>query len=342
MAGDQDATARVRVPAEQAAGLAARILAAAGLAPATAREVAEHLADANLCGVDSHGLVRVMQYVRQLEGGYMRAGATPVLEDAGRGARQVDGRGGIGIPAMRLAVDAACADAEAAGIAQVAVRHVGHTGRLGAHAERAAERGRLVILLGGGNRHNWRQVAPYGGRKGMLPTNPYCIGFPGGDRGPVVIDFATSAIAGGWIYAARSAGTQLPEGAVIDPEGRPTRDPEDYFRGGAIRPAGGAKGYALGLMAELICEAMLGPVERELHWLAIAIDPGRWREPLALQAAAEEILAELRACPPAEGFERVEIPGERERARRAAAAGTLALPERTWAELRDLGARMGV
>ena len=73
----------------------------------------------------------------------------------------------------------------------------------------------------------------------MLPTNPWCAGIPGGDRGPMVLDFATSKIAGGWIYAVRSAGALLPEGCVIDAEGNPTREPEDYFNGGAILPAGG-------------------------------------------------------------------------------------------------------
>ena len=92
----------------------------------------------------------------------------------------------------------------------------------------------------------------------MLPTNPWCIGIPGGGRGPVILDFATSKIAGGWIYAAQSAGALLPEGCVIDAEGNPTRDPEEYFNGGAILPAGGHKGYALALVAELIGEGHVG------------------------------------------------------------------------------------
>jgi LDH2 family malate/lactate/ureidoglycolate dehydrogenase len=220
------------------------------------------------------------------------------------------------------------------------VRDVGHTGRLGAYAEAAAEAGCLAIVIGGGG--TWDQVAPYGGRKAILPTNPYCLGIPGGARGPVVLDFATSQIAGGWIYAARSAGALLPAGAVIDSEGRPTRDPEDYFNGGAILPMGGAKGYALAVMAEMICAAMLGPVETECNWLTVALDTRRYRGAAEMQAAAEEILAELRDCPPAPGFERVEIPGERERERKAAAERSVHLPERTWDRIVALAKQRGV
>jgi LDH2 family malate/lactate/ureidoglycolate dehydrogenase len=170
----------------------------------------------------------------------------------------------------------------------------------------------------------------------MLPTNPWCAGIPGGARGPVVMDFATAKIAGGWIYAAQSAGALLPEGCVIDSEGNPTRDPEDYFSGGAILPAGAQKGYALALIAELIGEAMLGPSTTECHWLLITLDASGFREPSAMQSAAETLLDELRQCPPAPGFDCVEIPGERERDYRARANGIISIPEETWQQILSL------
>ena len=157
----------------------------------------------------------------------------------------------------------------------------------------------------------------------MLSTNPWCIGIPGGNLGPVVMDFSTGKIAGGWIYAAQSAGALLPEGCVVDRDGKPTRDPNDYFNGGAILPMGEHKGFALSLVAELIAEAMLGPSSPECNWFLITVDTRRFRQPAALKAAAEEVLADLRNCPPAPGFERVEIPGERERLQRSKSKGTL-------------------
>ncbi len=325
---------RIIVPAEIAAAKVVAILRKANCSAATAAAVAEHLVDASLCGVESHGVMRVLQYAQQYRDGYMAASAEPVVRKLPAGPVEVDGGGGIGIPAMALAVERAAADAISSGMAAVAVRNVGHTGRLGAFAEAGAALGHLVIIIGGGGRQNWRQVAPYGGRKAVLPTNPYCLAIPGGLRGPVVVDFATSMIAGGWVYAARSAGARLPDGALIDRFGRPSNDPEDYFRGGAILPKGGPMGYGLALMAELICEAMLGPVTTEVNWLVMAIDTTRHRAPETMRKVAEEILAELRACPPAEGFAAVEVPGERERARREAGLRTgLAIPARTWEEI---------
>ncbi len=325
---------RLLVSAEVAAAKIAVILRKAGCSAETADTVAAHLVDASLCGVESHGVMRVLHYAQQYREGYMRAAAAPSVRTLDRGPVEVDGGGGIGIPAMRLAVERACADAKGTGIAAVSVRNVGHTGRLGAYAEAGAQTGHLVIIIGGGGRQNWRQVAPYGGRRAVLPTNPYCLAIPGGERGPVVVDFATSMIAGGWLYAARSAGARLPAGALIDPEGRPSTDPEDYFRGGAILPKGGPMGYGLALMAELICEAMLGPVTTEVNWLILALDTTRHRAPGRMREVAEEILAELRTCPPAEGFGAVEVPGERERAlREAGRIGGISIPARTWEEI---------
>ena len=327
---------RVTVDATEAISLITAIFRKIGCSGLAARQVAEHLADTSLCGMESHGLMRTLQYAEQFQSGYMDPSAVPQIVQSDTGAHQVDGGGGIGIPAMYLAFEQGIELAKDTGISALGIRNVGHTGRHGAFADEAAEKGYLTICVGGGNRQNWPQVAPYGGAKGMLPTNPWCIGIPGGKRGPVVLDFATSKIAGGWIYAARSAGALLPEGSIIDRHGNPTRDPEDYFDGGAILPAGGHKGYALALVAELIGEAMLGPSTTECNWLLITLDTTRFRQSGPLQSAAEEVLSELRECPPAPGFDRVEIPGEREREHRIRSNGKIAVPEQTWLDITAL------
>ena len=253
--------------------------------------------------------MRVLQYVKQFQSGYMRIdGSAKIIEHDT--FTEIDGGGGIGIPTMLKAVEHSASMVSEKGIYALPIRNVGHTGRLGAFTELAAEAGCLMIVVGGGGRQKWRQVAPYGGRKAVLPTNPWSIAIPGGDRGPVVLDFATAMIAGGWLYAAQSADALLPSGSIIDAQGKPSRNPEDYFNGGAILPKGGPMGYGLAVMAEMIGEAMLGPVAVEANTLMITMDTHRYREPHIFQAAAEEILADLRASPAMEKNAVVEIPGK--------------------------------
>ncbi len=329
---------RVEVAAHEATGIVVDIFTRLGCPHDISQAITDHLIDANLCGMESHGVMRVMQYAERMRDGTMRIDVRPEVRKTETGVTVVDGHMGNGIPAMSLAYETAIALTAENGLSAISVLNTGHTGRHGAFADDAAAKGFLTISTGGGNHRVHGMVAPHGGTKGMLPTNPWCIGIPGGDRGPVVMDFATGKIAGGWIYAARSAGAKLPEGCVIDRNGNPTREPEDYFNGGAILPMGGHKGFALSLMAELIGEAMLGPSSPECNWFVLAIDTRKFRQPDALQAAAEEVLADLRNCPPAPGFDRVEIPGEREREQRRRSNGIIAVPEETWSQVMALSA----
>jgi LDH2 family malate/lactate/ureidoglycolate dehydrogenase len=198
-------------------------------------------------------------------------------------------------------------------------------------------------MFGGGSRKDWRQVAPYGGARAVLPTNPYAFAIPAGERGPVVVDFATGMAAGGKIYAAKMAGRPLAEGLCIDADGKPTTNPDDYFNGGAILSMAGPKGYGMALVAELLGEAILGQAMDGMNWICIAIDLTRFRAPMAYRRAAEECLAELRGCPPAPGFDRVEVPGEREAALRLERLTTgIPIPPATLASLRALGVQLGV
>jgi LDH2 family malate/lactate/ureidoglycolate dehydrogenase len=336
-------TERVAVTPSTARLLIEGIMAAKGCPADIASDVATHLIESDMSGVESHGTWRVLQYAQYYDSGYMVADARAHLEQNSRGAWLVDGQSGIGIPAMTLAMEDVVRRACDTGLAVVALQHVGHTGRLGSYAEYAASKGCLAITIGGGGRKNWRLVAPYGGRTALMSTNPYCIGIPGGKRGPVVVDFATSAAAAGWVYGARIAGATLPDGILIDRDGRPSNDPEAYFDGGAILTAGGAKGYALSVAAEMIAEALLGPATTECNWLTLALDCSMYQEPSRLQDIAEEILEELRACPPAPGFQRVEVPGEREADARARNFDRpIFLPSATWREIENVASKLGV
>lgn len=332
-----------RFTSEALFSFAGAVMQAAGCTAATAEEIAAHLLEAERRGIASHGILRLSQYVEHVAEGRVNPAGEARLGTAEGGAAMVDGGNGFGIGPLRLATDTAAKMASETGMGCVGTANVGHTGSIGLIAERGAQAGCLTLILGGGSRVEWRQVAPYGGARAMLPTNPYAIAVPGGARGPVVLDFATSAGAGGKVMAARAAGKPLPEGMIVDRRGRASTDPEDYFNGGALLPMAGPKGYGLALVAELVGAAVSRDAKSGMNWLSVCIDLTRFRAAEDLVAGAEACLAELRDCPPAAGFDRVEVPGERERDRAASATRDgIALPGKVVAALNRTAGDLGI
>jgi len=298
------------LPPDRLTALTRNILAAAGAGDQVAASVAGHLVDNNLRGADSHGVIRIPYYLELIETKFVDPHAVPRAGHDGH-LVHVDGGDGFGIPAMELAVDELAKVAPSQGLAGATVRRVGHTGRLGAYVDRLADHGVLAMVLGGGGHKIWPAVAPFGGAKGLLGTNPFAFAMPGGKHGNVVADFATSATANGKLAVLRAKGEPAPEGQIMDSAGLPTTNVEDYFNGGAILPAAGPKGYGMSLIAELVGWALL-PNPLEYNWLMIAVDIAHLRPDGGYAATAEAFLGELKAVPPSPGFERVQIPGEPE------------------------------
>jgi hydroxycarboxylate dehydrogenase B len=323
--------------------LCATILGAAGVRSGAARAIAAHLVESDLKGIESHGCSRIPSYLAQLADGTLDPKAEPVCTElAGPGVLKVDGHRGFGIPAMECALEALSRAVEKTDLAAAGIVNVGHTGRIGAYAERAAERGPFAFICGGGGHGRLPFVAPHGGRKAVMATNPYALALPGGDRGPLVVDFATSATARGKVMVARDRGAALPEGLIIDRQGRPSTDPNDFFEGGALLPAAGPKGSGLALIAELVGAALLGP-PHELNWLFVMMKVEAFRDAGSYGADAEAFLAGVRASPPQEGFERVSLPGEleRERADRRRREG-IAVDDRIWRGIVEAARKVGI
>ena len=136
---------RTALKADEATPVLVDILHSYGCAPEPSSVIAEHLVDSDLSGVESHGVMRILQYARQFEDGYMTAKGTPYISDEDGSFITVDGRSGHGIPAMKLAYDAGCTLAAKIGISATSIVNVGHTGRHGAFADNVAERGFVSI-----------------------------------------------------------------------------------------------------------------------------------------------------------------------------------------------------
>jgi LDH2 family malate/lactate/ureidoglycolate dehydrogenase len=323
-------------------GLARRLLTAAGTPDDIAADVAGSLVAANLRGVDSHGVMMLPWYLEEIGKGNIEPAARPEVERETAGSALVRGHKGFGIHALGRATGIAMEKARGHGTAAVGLVACSHTGRIGHFAEAAARQGFFAMILGGGAHRMWKNVVPFGGTRGVMSTNPYAFALPGGRFGPILVDFATSTASDGKIAVHRSLGKPLPEGWILDKEGRPSTDPADFFDDGMHLPAGGHKGYGLGLVAELIGDALLA-APPEFNWLVQLVDLGLFRDAADYAATAETYLDMVKAVPPAAGFDEVLLPGEPE-ARAAAKRGAegIPIPDPVWAQLRAAAADQGV
>ena len=325
---------------------------ASGLPRESAEIVSTHQVDANLVGHDSHGVIRTPDYVALLERGHVVADAEITVERETPSSAVIDANWGMGFPSTQRAVDLAIDKATETGVAAVTIKRQGHIGRLGAYSARAAERGMIGLVTADSGRAP-KAVAPLGGREPRLGTNPLSIAVPSASHGPIVLDMATSTVAGGKVKLARSRGERLPAGWILDREGRPSRDPEDFVEGGALLPLGADqahKGYGLSFMVEVLSGLLTGigfgvdpdGIHNDGAFVAVfAVDRFRPLEEFAGEVS--EFVAHLKATPLAEGYEEILYPGEPEArtAQRRRREG-IYVEDATWGALTALAERLGV
>ncbi|MCA1685763.1 MAG: Ldh family oxidoreductase, partial [Planctomycetia bacterium] len=262
----------------------AAIFRDAGVPEGEAWTVASSLVGANLRGHDSHGVMRAPQYVGFLEKGEYRTGVALLVEHETPAVVVCDGQWGFGqVQAHRL-IDKILPKAKALGLASGTARDVGHIGRLGEYAERAAEQG-LILIATVNNCGAGQRVAPPGGVAPRLGTNPLCVAVPTAGE-PVVLDFGTSVVAEGKVRVYHINKQPVPEGWLLDPDGLPTTDPSVLYNAplGSILPMGGAqayKGFGLALVLDMLSGGLTGgrsshpgaPPARGNNVVFIAFDP---------------------------------------------------------------------
>src|SRR5262249_42428713 len=188
------------ISADTLTTLAQDLFVAAGVPPEDAAVVATSLVEANLAGHDSHGVIRVVQYVQALADGLLRAGVTLNIVSETPAVLVADGQWGLGqVQAHRL-LRALVPRARALGVAAGTLRQCGHVGRLGEYGEAAARQG-LALFATVNNHGTGRLVAPPGGVEGRLGTNPLCLAAPGGGGPPGGLGIRTSLCAAGQVRA---------------------------------------------------------------------------------------------------------------------------------------------
>jgi uncharacterized oxidoreductase len=330
-------------PAETLIRFSQSLFEAAGVPADDAAVVAGSLVDANLCGHDSHGVMRVPQYLGFLRTGVYKPGVQLTVRNETPAVVAADGNWGLGqVQAHRL-LRMLVAKARQLGIAAGTLRNCGHVGRLGEYAEAAASE--RMAFFGIVNSHgSGRRVAPPGGTEGRIGTNPICLGAPT-STDPVVLDFGTSAAAEGKVRVLFQKKQPAPEGWLIDHAGRPTTDPAALYAepGGSLLPFGGLqmyKGFGLGLLVDLLSGGLSGgPCSSPAFPL-----PGQGNAGVfvvfnpALFGGVEHFLQQtdgltdyVRSCPRADGTSAITLPGDPERtSKQKRQVEGIPIPDGTW------------
>jgi LDH2 family malate/lactate/ureidoglycolate dehydrogenase len=322
----------------------------AGLAPADATIAAEPLILSDSMGVFTHGTKLLPGYLKKLVARGSRPDARPRIIRQGPGFAVVDGDAALGQIGCHFAVEVAIEKARMVGVAFVGLRNTGHIGAAGAQAVRAAREGFFALVVG----NDRPSVAAAGSRGPVLGSNPlaWAAPLPGSD--PIFLDIATAAVAGGKVYAAVARGEPIPPTWLVDERGLPTTDGSSYPQHASLAPMAGHKGYGIGVLAEWLSGILPGgavttqvgswlfdsPGAPTLHNAGfIVLDVAAIADPVDYAASLGRFAEEVRGAAPAEGIDRVRLPGdiEWERHRQSLAAG-IALPADVRAKLAEAGA----
>jgi uncharacterized oxidoreductase len=330
------------------------LFVAGGVPQNEANRVARSLVDANLCGHDSHGIIRVPQYMESIRDGRLKPGAPFSVVKETAAVLVADGGMGMGhVQAHRL-LDRLIPRAEGLGLAAGTLKQCGHIGRLGEYAEAAAAR-RMALIASVNNHGYGRAVAPPGGIEGRLATNPLCLGAPT-DGEPMILDIGTSVVAEGKVRVLYNKGQKAPDGWLLDNQGKPTNDPSVLYREppGTILPLGGAqayKGFGISLLLDMFTGGLSGapcstpgaPNLTANAVLFIVLDVNQFAGSAHFLREVTNLAANIRTCPKANHDQEITLPGDPERREKAKRLRDgISLDERTWGQLVGLARELGV
>lgn len=344
----------LRIAVGRLESLAVEALRASGLSEADARTTAEILVTTDTWGVFTHGTKNLRGYIRRLRAGGLRAGARPGVVAEGPAWAMVDADSAIGMVGSTFAMRVAMTKARAAGVGYVGVRNSCHFGAAGCYAAMAAEEGMIGLAMA----NDTPTMTVPGGRGAVLGSNPFSFAAPCGEPHPILLDMATSAVAGGKVFAAAAHGRRIPGDWIVDAEGLPTTDPSVFPQAGALVPMAGHKGYGLALLIETLSGVLTGAsiAAQVLSWsfaesglrtdhgaAFVAIDVQQMMPAEEYRGRMAELVRQIRAAPKAKGAERIYLPGEMEWERRERALREgIELPGDVAAPLRELARELGI
>jgi len=314
-----------RIPAARLSAFIARALVAAGLPAADAEIVAGLMAEADLRGSDTHGVIRLPLYLRRIRAGGINVTPNIRVVSDRPSAALVDGDNGMGHLIMRRATHLAIDKAKATGIGWVGARMSNHAGPAALYATLPLHHDMIGLYFAVGSSNH---LPPWGGSETLLGTNPMCVAVPAEHEPPVVLDMSPTVAAFGKVRLKAQRGEEMPVGWMIDKQGKPLTDPK-HADEGHLLPIGDYKGSGLsliiGLLAGTLNRAAMG---REVvdfvkeagtptntgHAIA-AISIAAFMPPADFKRAVDQVIRDIRNSPRLPGFARIYLPGEQSHAK---------------------------
>lgn len=331
------------------------IIEATGTSRDNAQLIAELLSDANSTGHDSHGVIRVPQYLDAIEKKEILTDVEVEIVRENPLTAIVDGNWGFGQITMSRAVEVGLEKASKQGLAAITVRNANHIGRLGSYVDHIARQGMIGLLFVNAVGTPAFRMAPWGGTEPRLVTDPLAFGIPASSGEPIVMDMTTTVVAEGKVRVKRNRGEQTPDGWLLDAEGKPTNDPNLLYADppGSILPLGGTaaghKGYGLNVAIELLAGVLsgagcIGKDERLSNGvLLIILDIEQFLPLEDFYKESDTFIKHVKSSPPAEGFDEILLPGEIEaKVKRQRTQEGIFVEEETWEQILEWSRKLGV
>ena len=344
-------TVEHRLSPDRLLDFASAVYESAGMPEGDARIVADTLVQADLWGHQSHGVMRLSWYLARLRAGVCMPVAAPKFVVDAPAVAVVDGGDAMGQVLNVFAMREAVRRAKSHGIAAVGLRNSNHFGTALYYTLIAANQGCIAFLSTNAS----PAMAPWGGRKKTVGTNPWSWAAPAGRYPPMVLDIANTGVARGKVYLAKQKGQSIPEGWAIDALGAPTTDPAAAIDG-IILPMAGHKGYAIAAMMDMLSgvltgsafgSGVFGPYQTDhksgAGQLTIVLDIKAFQPLAEFSTRMEKMIGELKSVPLAQGHEEVFYPGEIEARNEARnRRDGLLLPADTIEDLVKVGRETGI
>lgn len=339
----------VTVKSESLIHLSQAIFAAAGTPDDIAQAVAESLVYTNLLGHDSHGVLRVKQYVNMIRENRIHPAQRPEVVKQFGAVATISGGYGFGQIGARFGAELAVELGKTHGIGAVSIADVTHIGRLGEYTKIIADAGLVGIGYTGGTMYRgW--VTPYGGRERVFGTNPMSFAVPTKGDETLLLDFATAGIAHGKVVLARAKGEPVPVGMMLDKEGNPTTDATILDEGAILLPMGLHKGSGLAMMMEIVPTLLAGhkPISspdfkygNPTLLLALSLEAFCGEE--HFHHYVTELTQRVKQVKPARGFDEVLLPGEKEsRSYAERSQSGIPIPDAVWTDLQGLAEEFNI